>query len=123
MTPDGFNFTGLAIFSAMLAAGQLVFKNACLAMCGLPLRDGLLGLAQLPTFYAAIILYAVATLLWVWLLSRVTLMQAYPWVSAGVVIVPLLSGFIFGERVASTYWLGGVLIISGIAITQYSVRS
>jgi drug/metabolite transporter (DMT)-like permease len=117
------NLIGLAIFSAMLAVGQLLFKKAGLSMRGMPLFDGLLSVAQLPAFYAAISLYAVSTVLWVWLLSRVTLMQAYPWVSAGVVIVPLLSGMIFGERVNAAYWLGAALIVAGIAITQYSVRS
>jgi drug/metabolite transporter (DMT)-like permease len=117
------NLIGLAIFSAVLAVGQLLFKKAGLSMRGMPLFDGLLSVAQLPAFHAAISLYAVSTVLWVWLLSRVTLMQAYPWVSAGVVIVPLLSGMIFGERVNAAYWLGTALIVAGIAITQYSVQS
>lgn len=123
MNPGAGNLIGLAVFSTMLAIGQLLFKKAGLSMRGIPLRDGLLGLAQLPAFYAAIILYAAATFLWVWLLSRVTLMQAYPWVAAGIVIVPLLSAAIFGERVASTYWVGAALIIAGIAVTQYSMRT
>jgi drug/metabolite transporter (DMT)-like permease len=116
------NLIGLAVFTAMLAVGQLLFKKAGLSVRGLPWRDGLLFLAQVPAFYAAIALYALSTFLWVWLLSRVTLMQAYPWVSAGVIIVPLLSALIFGERVTATYWLGAALIVGGIAITQYSVR-
>src|SRR4051812_38123163 len=103
----------------MLAVGQLLFKTAGLAIRGLPLREGLISLAQVPAFYAAIALYALSTFLWVWLLSRVTLMQAYPWVSAGVIIVPLLSAVIFGERVGITYWLGAGLIVAGIVLTQY----
>jgi len=122
MNPGTANMIGLAIFTVMLAAGQLLFKKAGLAMRGLPLRDGLLGLAQLPAFYAALVLYGVATLLWVWLLSRVTLMQAYPWVAAGVVIVPLLGAAVFGERVAASYWIGAALIVAGIVITQYAAR-
>jgi drug/metabolite transporter (DMT)-like permease len=116
------NLIGLACFSAMLAVGQLLFKKSGLAMRGVPFGDGLLILAQFPAFYAAICLYALSTVLWVWLLSRVTLMQAYPWVSAGVVVVPLLSSLIFGEKVAPSYWLGAALIIAGIAITQYAIR-
>jgi drug/metabolite transporter (DMT)-like permease len=117
------NMIGLAIFSVMLAIGQLLFKQSGLSMRGMPLVDGLLSLARLPAFYAALCLYGFATLLWVWLLSRVTLMQAYPWVSAGVVIVPLLSGFIFGERVTPVYWFGAALVVAGIAVTQYSVQN
>jgi drug/metabolite transporter (DMT)-like permease len=116
------NLAGLAVFTAMLAVGQLLFKKAGLAMRGLPLREGLTVLAQVPAFYAAIALYGLSTFLWVWLLSRVTLMQAYPWVSAGVIIVPLLSALVFGERVSITYWLGASLIVAGIVLTQYSIR-
>jgi drug/metabolite transporter (DMT)-like permease len=114
------NLVGLAFFTLLLAVGQLLFKTAGLAIRGLPPRDALLALAHVPAFYAAIILYAASTFLWVWLLSRVTLMQAYPWVSAGVIIVPLLSAAIFGERVTSAYWLGAALIVAGIVITQYA---
>ena len=115
------NLVGLAIFTVMLAVGQLLFKKSGLSIRGLPLGEALLNLAQLPAFYAALVLYGLATLLWVWLLSRVTLMQAYPWVAAGVVIIPLLSAAVFGERVNATYWLGAALIVAGILITQYSV--
>jgi len=117
------NLVGLAIFTVMLAVGQLLFKKSGLSIRGLPLGEALLNLAQLPAFYAALVLYGLATLLWVWLLSRVTLMQAYPWVAAGVVIIPLLSAAVFGERVNATYWLGAALIVAGILITQYSVPS
>ena len=117
------NLVGLAIFTVMLAVGQLLFKKSGLSIRGLPLGEALVNLAQLPAFYAALVLYGLATLLWVWLLSRVTLMQAYPWVAAGVVIIPLLSAAVFGERVNATYWLGAALIVAGILITQYSVPS
>jgi drug/metabolite transporter (DMT)-like permease len=116
------NLIGLVIFTGVLAVGQLLFKKAGLSVRGLPLRDGLLTLAQVPAFYAAIVLYALSTFLWVWLLSRLTLVQAYPWVAAGVIIVPLLSMLIFGERVTSTYWLGAALIVAGTILTQYSIQ-
>lgn len=115
------NLVGLAVFTAVLAVGQLLFKKAGLSVHGLSLTKGLLNLAQLPAFYAAIALYALSSLLWVWLLSRVTLVQAYPWVAAGVIIVPLLSAAVYGERVNATYWLGTLLIVAGILVTQYSV--
>ncbi|SKA21651.1 EamA-like transporter family protein [Enhydrobacter aerosaccus] len=116
------NLIGLTCFTSMLAVGQLLFKKSGLAMRGLPFSHGLMTLAQLPAFYAALCLYGLSTILWVWLLSRITLMQAYPWVSAGVVIVPLLSGLIFGEKVNPAYWAGAALIIAGIAVTQYAMQ-
>jgi drug/metabolite transporter (DMT)-like permease len=117
------NAIGLAVFTTMLAIGQMLFKKAGLSIRGMTLIDGLLSVARLPAFYAAITLYALSTLLWIWLLSRVTLMQAYPWVSAGVILVPLLSALVYGERASTSYWFGAALIVIGIAVTQYSVRS
>jgi len=68
----------------------------------------------------ALILYAAATLLWIWILSRVNLSLAYPWVAVGMVIVPLLGWLVFGERVGSIFWLGVAFIVIGVGLTQYA---
>ena len=72
-----------------------------------------------PLLYAALALYGVATLLWIWILARVPLSQAYPWVAVGAFIVPLLGWWLFGERPAPIFWLGVLLIVGGVAVTQY----
>lgn len=58
-------------------------------------------LATLPAFHASLALYGVATLLWVFALSRVPLSQAYPWMAATTVLVPLLACMVSGSA-AST---------------------
>jgi drug/metabolite transporter (DMT)-like permease len=73
-----------------------------------------------PSLYLALILYAAATLLWIWILSRVNLSLAYPWVAVGMVIVPLLGWLVFGERVGSIFWLGVAFIVIGVGLTQYA---
>jgi hypothetical protein len=113
------NLIGLAVFTTMLAIGQLLFKKAGLFIRGLPLRDGLIALAQVPAFYTAIVLYALSTFLWVWLLSRVTLMQAYPWGRRGHRAAAQRPNF---RRAGRHYWLGASLIVAGIVLTQYSIR-
>lgn len=105
-------------FTLLLALGQLLFKKVGLELRGQPLGDGLLRVFATPAFYAAIALYGAATLLWIWILSRVPLSRAYPYVALGVVLVPLASMFVFGERVHLTFWLGAALIVAGIVITQ-----
>lgn len=107
----------------MLAIGQLLFKQVGLSIRDQSLVDGVLSALRQPALYAALSLYGLATLLWIWILSRVPLTQAYPWVAAGVVIVPLLGLWVFGERVSFTFWVGVVLIVIGIVITQYSVKA
>lgn len=117
------NFLSLAVFTTMLAAGQLLFKQVGLSIRDQSLVEALLSTLRQPAFYAAISLYGLSTLLWIWILSRVPLTQAYPWVAAGVVIVPLLGWWVFGERVSITFWVGVILIVIGIVLTQYSVKA
>ncbi len=114
------NIFSLAIFSIALAVGQLLFKQTGLAIRGQPLLDAMLSLARQPALYAALTIYAGATLLWVWILSRVPLMQAYPWVAAGMALVPIMAWRVFGERVTPFFWLGVAMILGGIVVTQYA---
>lgn len=116
------NTISLAVFTVLLAIGQILFKQAGLSMRSQPLLEGFLHVARQPWLYAALVLYGFATILWVWILSRVPLTQAYPWVAAGVVIVPLLAIQIFDEKVSPIFWVGAALIAAGIIITQYAVK-
>jgi drug/metabolite transporter (DMT)-like permease len=112
------NTLALFGFTILLVAGQLFFKKLGLELRGQPLGNGALRLLTSPTLYAAFALYGVATLLWIWVLSRVPLSRAYPYAALGVVLVPLASTLMFGERVRPGFWFGTALIVAGIAITQ-----
>jgi multidrug transporter EmrE-like cation transporter len=111
-------YVSLTVFTLSLAAGQILFKHVGLAIRNQPFLDGLLLAARQPTLYAALALYGLSTVLWIWILSRVALMQAYPWVAANVAIVLLIGWFGFGERVYPVFWLGLVLILVGILLIQ-----
>ncbi len=91
-------------------------------MRGLPFVDGLIAVACAPALYAALTLYGFATLLWIWILSRVPLSQAYPWAAVGMVIVPLLGWYLYGERIAPVFWVGVALIAAGIFVIQYGTQ-
>jgi drug/metabolite transporter (DMT)-like permease len=108
----------LAVFTMMLAAGQVLFKRVGLSVRGLPLAEGLLALLSQPLLYAALTLYGASTLLWIWILSRVPLTRAYPWVALGAFIVPMLGWWLFGERPTPIFWFGVALIASGVLLTQ-----
>jgi drug/metabolite transporter (DMT)-like permease len=107
----------------LLAAGQLLFKAAGLAIRGKSAGEMAWVLATLPAFHASLVLYGVATLLWVFVLSRVSLSQAYPWMAAATVLVPLLAWLAYGERVGGLYWVGMALILAGLAVTQMASAS
>jgi len=112
------NIVSLLIFTTTLAVGQLLFKQVGLSLRGRPLVSGMLSITQEPAFYLALVLYGFATLLWIWILARVPLMQAYPWVAIGIALVPLLSWFVFDERVTPVFWLGIAFIMAGVLLTQ-----
>jgi drug/metabolite transporter (DMT)-like permease len=112
------NYVALGIFASALAAGQVFFKYSASALKDKPVADGFLELAQSPAFYAGVTLYGAATLLWVWILSRVPLSQAYPWVALAMSAVPILAVVVFDERFDSSYWLGVGLVVLGVFITQ-----
>jgi drug/metabolite transporter (DMT)-like permease len=110
----------LAVFTLMLACGQVLFKRVGLSLQGHSGLEAILLMMREPLLYGAVVLYGTATLLWIWILSRVTLSQAYPWISIGMVIVPLLGWFVFGERVTPPFWLGVAFIVVGVGLTQYA---
>jgi multidrug transporter EmrE-like cation transporter len=117
------NFASLAVVALSLAAGQVLFKRVGLAMANHVFLDGLRLVVRQPALYVALTVYGFATLLWIWVLSRVPLVQAYPWVAASAAIVPLMGRFIFGERVAPIFWVGVCLILVGIFLTQIATES
>lgn len=108
---------GLISFSAILACGQLLFKHASAAVDE---RGGAIGIiSQIllqPGFWIGGSLYAAATVLWIWLLSRIPLSIAYPISAFSFVIVPILSWFLFSEPISIRYWVGLSLIIVGVLV-------
>ena len=117
MTP--FDTISLAVFTLMLAFGQVYFKSVGLILRGHSGMEAIALALRAPSLYLALFLYGGATLLWIWILSRVSLSQAYPWVAVGMVVVPLLGWLVFDERVAPVFWLGVAFIVVGVALTQY----
>jgi drug/metabolite transporter (DMT)-like permease len=117
------NIALLATVAFSLAVGQLLFKKAGLAIQDRPIADGMLAIIREPAFYAALLLYGCTTLLWIWILSRVPLSRAYPWIAVTTAIVPCIGWLVFDEPVAPYFWVGLALILFGLAITQFQVAS
>ncbi len=114
------NIMALSAFTLVLAAGQLLFKHVGDALRGRPLSEAALVLTRQPALYAALCLYGLSTLLWIWILSRIPLTQAYPWVAVGIIVVPILSHHVYSEAAGPLYWLGAALCAVGVLLTQYS---
>src|SRR5690348_1755189 len=101
-------------YPLLLAAGQILFKRTATRLVGLPIAEQLFALLVQPSFYSAFLLYAAAAVLWVWLLTRISLSAAYPFVALSFVIVPVASWWFFGEHLGRRYWMGIGLIVAGV---------
>jgi multidrug transporter EmrE-like cation transporter len=78
--------------------------------------EQLLALLVQPAFYTACMLYAAATVLWVWLLTLIPLSAAYPFAALSFVIVPVASWWFLGEPLGGRYWAGIGLIVAGVSV-------
>ena len=105
----------LVLFVICLSVGQLLFKKSALNIAGRGFVD---SLASDPIFYLAVVIYAATTLLYVWILTRVPLSAAYPFVAGAMVVVPLLGRFFFGEQLTSNFWIGAALIVIGMLVIK-----
>lgn len=115
----GNSLLNLCLYSALLAAGQAMFKLASKSHGSD--TGGLIGYAMhlftTPIFLAACLLYALSTVLWVALLSRHPLSQAYPLVIAiSIVLTTAFSVTVFKEQITLDKGIGLALVIAGVKI-------
>jgi drug/metabolite transporter (DMT)-like permease len=112
------NVSLLSFIMILLVTGQFLFKQAGWAIRGRSLLDACLAILSLPVFYLAVSIYALATLLWVYVLSRVPLTLAYPWIACTTIAVPLIGRFVYAEQVTPFFWLGIGFVVVGFICTQ-----
>ena len=100
----------------LIAAGQLLFKAAA----GQWRIDGwswsTVRSFLSPVMLIALVIYAAATLLWVFVLRTVPLSSAYALFSLAFLIVPVLARIFLGEAISTNTLLGGAIIVVGVVI-------
>jgi drug/metabolite transporter (DMT)-like permease len=101
-----------------MAAGQVFFKKTSITMAPLVDARSVLELCTNVWFVTAIMLYAAATILWVIILRDMPLSKAYPFIAVGFIIVPVMGYWFFSETLSFQYFLGVILILSGIFLTS-----
>lgn len=97
-----------------ISVGQIMFKLTARSSV---LSGQLLNMLFSPTLLAALVIYGVATLVWVWQLRSVELSRAYPFMALCFVLVPLASLVLLNEPISHKYWMGIGLIVAGIVLT------
>lgn len=106
---------GLLLVVALMAAGQLLFKATALAWRH---QGTLWATPVLTRLGVALAIYGVATLAWIWLLQRLPLSLAYPFVALSFVLVPLGAWWWFAEKPGLWQLAGAALIVAGIVVSS-----
>lgn len=107
------------VYLLLLLAGQLLWKIGVgqkIIFKG-SIADILLNLITSKYIIGGLVIYAVATVLWLYLLSKFDLNYIYPIVSLSFVMAALVSHFILKESVPLNRWVGVVIITIGVLIT------
>lgn len=109
----------LIAYAAGMSAGQMLFKVAATSI-STPLASQLSIVARLANlvinahFIAAVSIYLLLSLVWVWILTFTPLSRAYPFVALAFVITPLLGQFFFIEELDVRFFIGVILVILGL---------
>lgn len=105
----------LVCYALGMAMGQLIFKAASIDI--LRSAGGMSMMAVLTNgwFLIAASLYAGLSVLWVWILTKVPLAYAYPFVVLSFIFTPVGAALIYGEQLTINYAIGMVLILAGLA--------
>lgn len=99
-----------------LSAGQVLFKLASARLIFTP--SGLLQSIVEPKLIAALLVYFVATGMWLYVLKQLPLRVAYPYVALAFVFVPVLAFFLLGEKLHWNTFLGAAFIFAGVWISS-----
>lgn len=118
------------IIGVVLSAGaQIVLKIAMtqpeirilLAASASTTRTSIfLEILSTPMIYAGLMLYAMSMVIWLFVLSRVDVSYAYPFVALGIVLTTLAGHFLLAEHVGPMRVFGCLVIATGIVIVARS---
>jgi drug/metabolite transporter (DMT)-like permease len=100
-----------------MAVGQVLFK---VSATSLTQTGSFFAFKTASTLIAAMTLYAITSIAWVWVLQKVELGRVYPLMALAFILVPLGSHFVFGERFQPQYFVGIALIMIGIVVAVKS---
>ncbi len=118
--PRAWTLGFLLLIGAFLAVDtltQLAFKLAADGMGDLPLGTAyLVAAAHTPAIWIAAALYGVTYVLWMVVLQRTPLSQAFPLTALSYVTVPAAAWLAFGETIGPIPLAGIVLILGGVCL-------
>lgn len=101
-----------AVNIIFLAIGQMLWKIGISKIE----EFNIINIALNPYIISGIVLYGLATLLWLYILSKEELSLVYPLQSITYVLGTLIAIFVFKENVSVLRWIGIATIIFGATL-------
>ncbi|WP_438444919.1 EamA family transporter [Gorillibacterium sp. sgz5001074] len=115
MTPVSFIL--IVINTLILVSGQFLWKFGMQkSPGGFGTVGGVFQLFLSPYVLSGLAMYGVATVLWLYILSRVPLSMAYPIQSLAYILAVIGAYYIFGEPLNAAKIIGCVLILAGVSL-------
>ncbi len=112
-------FAFIALTIVFTVVGQIAVKYGMTSVGAVPAAP-----EEWPAFFLravtngyvvlGLVLAGLAALSWMATVSKMDLSLAYPFMSLAIVLVLVLSGLFFGERVPWTRWVGVAVVCLGI---------
>ena len=108
-----------------MCIGQILFKKTAIKLSQIIKVNGtvnnsiinlLTSVLQIPYFFFALVIYAIATFYWLYILQKIPLSLAYPFTALAMIIIPIASYFLFKESINIYYWVGAFFIFVGIVV-------
>lgn len=109
------NYFLIFINIVLLVSGQTLWK---IGIAGKDLKgiQGVIMAMFSPWVIAGIVLYVIATVVWIYLLSRMPLSLLYPLQSLAYIAAVFVAIFVFKEHVSPIRWIGVAVILVGAAL-------
>jgi len=105
---------GVAILCVLgVAVGQILFKISATALAE---SGSFFAIKPAAIFFAAMCLYGITSVAWVWVLQKAEIGRVYPLMALAFILVPLGSYLVLGERFQPQYLVGVAMIIAGVVI-------
>ena len=112
-----------------MCMGQILFKKTAIKLSeddhkfSNDFLNLLFSVIQIPYFFLALIIYAIATFYWLYILQKIPLSLAYPFTALAMVIIPIASYYLSKEEITIYYWIGAFFIVLGIVIISLKAAS
>jgi len=93
--------------------GQILFRKGAVGIDG---ERVIVSTLTSPSLWVALVVYAAATVLWVYVLRYAPLSRVYPVFALAFILVPTLEWLLLGEPFRVQSLIGGAIIFVGVAV-------